>query len=90
MFTGITKTIEVDLGDFDAEDVCTYVSENWGIGDVYSDSNIMDYCQNAFSLGEIYSTSEVQDYCLTLEPEDIFPESALADWANRKGWKGPN
>jgi hypothetical protein len=88
----ITKTVEVsvDLDEFDSEEVCTYVAENWGVGDVFSGSDIVDYCQSSFELDKIYNDSHVQDYCLDKKPEDIFPESALADWANRKGWKGPN
>jgi hypothetical protein len=88
----ITKTVDifVDLDDFDSEEIRTYVADNWGVEDVFSSGDIIDCCRSSFELDEIYNDSHVQDYCLDKQPENIFPESVLADWANRKGWKGPN
>jgi hypothetical protein len=85
-----TVTVEVDLHEFDSEEVCTYVAENWGVDDVYSRDDIIDFCRSEFELEELYNIAHVQDYCTDQKPEDIFSEAVLADWANRHGWKGPN
>jgi len=88
----IEKTVHVyvAISDFDSKEVCTYIAENCDVDDVFSPSDIVDYCRDYLELEEIYNDSHVQDYCADKNPEDIFPEASLADWANRKGWKGPN
>jgi hypothetical protein len=85
-----TVTVDVDLSEFDSEEICTHVAENWAVGDVYPDHEIIDFCRSEFGLEDIYNITHVKDYCADQQPEDIFSEAILADWANRHGWKGPN
>lgn len=40
---------------------------------------------------EDLDADEVIDFVVSnYSVDDIFSEAALADWANRNGWKGPN
>lgn len=82
--------VEIDLDDVDGDSIKEYCKNNLTIDDVYDDREIIDYCEKTFDVDDIFDSKKISEAATKYDPEDIFPESVLADWANRNGWRGPN
>jgi hypothetical protein len=82
--------IEINLDDIDSDSIKEYCRNKFTIDDIFGDDEIKEYCEQSFNVDDVYGKDKISDAATDYDPEGIFPESSLADWANRNGWRGPN
>lgn len=60
--TTFEREVEVDIDEFDQDEVREYVRDNNSVDDVFPDDEIIDYVQKTFDPEDVFPESKLADW----------------------------